>query len=208
MNHSPTRFLTLVALSAALAASPARADFMNWTYSSSAVPPGFSVTGANNGSGAIQLTPFTKATSGTSIPVLAYQTSSTGPVSFDPKSSTYTLTMTFTDTTTKDSASLSFTGAIGGSLSPTASSLTNTFTETSKSLTLDGHTYTVTLPSSMSLSDPTSPQHNIVASVSVTDGVSGQTPEPASLVLAGLGVSAFGLGGWWKRLRRPVRQLA
>jgi hypothetical protein len=210
MTHSPTRFLTLLALSAALAAGPARADFMNWTYSTSAVPPGFAATGANNGSGAVQLTPFTNAASGSSVALLAYQTSATGPVSFDPKSSTYALTMTITDTKTKDSGSLTFTGSIGGSLSPSSSSLTNTFAQTQQKLKLDGHTYTVTLPSSMSLGGPLSPQHNIIATVSVTGSGGGgpTTPEPTSLVLGGLGFSAFGLAGWWKRSRRLVRQPA
>jgi hypothetical protein len=202
MHHLPSRLLAFLIASAALAASPARADFMNWSYTTSAVPPGFAVTGPNNnGSGAVQLTPFSKVAGGSTIPVLAYATSATVPVRFDPSKSTYTLTMTITDNTTHDSGSLSFTGAIGGALSPTSSSLTNTFTVLQKSLTLDGHIYTVTLPASSSLSGPLTPQQNITATVSVTNSVA-SAPEPASLLLGGMGFTALGICGWWRRLRR------
>lgn len=204
MYHAPARLLAFVVASAVFAVGPAKADFMNWTYSSSAVPPGFAVTGANNSSGAVQLTPFSHAVSGSSIPVLAYATSATGPVSFDPQKSTYTLTLTVTDKSTNDSGSLSFTGAIGGGLSPTSSSLMNTFADTQKSLTLDGHVYTVSLPASVALAAPTLPQQNIVASVSVTDSLGSGTPEPASLLLGGLGITALGFGRLVRRFCSPA----
>ena len=202
MHDLPARLLTCLIVSAALAASPARADFMNWSYSTSAVPPGFAVTGANNGSGAVQLTPFSNAPGDSHIPVLAYATSATVPVTFDPQKSTYALNMTITDNTTKDSGSLSFTGSIGGGLTPTSSTLTNTFSVAQKSLTLDGHVYTVTLSASDPLVNPLTPQKNITATVSVSNAVA-SAPEPASLLLGGLGFTAFGLGSWWRRLRRP-----
>ena len=208
MHHLPTRLLSLLIVSAALVASPARADFMNWSYSTSAVPPGFAVTGANNnGSGAVQLTPFSNASGGSTIPVLAYATSATVPVTFDPQKSTYTLNMTITDNTTKHSGNLSFTGSISGGLTPTSSTLTNTFSVVQKSLTLDGHVYTVTLPASDPLLGPLTPQKNIIAGVSVTNSVA-SAPEPASLLLGGLGFTALGIGGWRRRLRRPEPRLA
>ncbi len=204
MRHLPARLLAFVIVTTALAASPARADFMNWSYSTSAVPPGFAVTGANNnGGGAIQLTPFSNASGASTVPVLAYATSATVPVTFDPAKSTYTLTMAITDNTTHDSGSLSFTGAISGGLSPTSSNLTNTFSVTQKSLTLDGHVYTVTLPASVALSGPLTPQQNITAGVSVSNAVA-SAPEPASLLLGGLGFTALGIGGWCRRLRQPA----
>lgn len=207
MHDLPARLLTCLIVSVALAASPARADFMNWSYSTSAVPPGFAVTGANNGSGAVQLTPFSKASGGEFIPVLAYATSATVPVTFDSQKSTYTLNMTITDNTTKDSGSLSFTGSIGGGLTPTSSTLTNTFSVAQKSLTLDGHVYTVTLSPSDPLLNPLTPQKNIMAAVRVSDAVA-SAPEPASLLLGGLGFTALGIGSWWRRLRRPAPRLA
>lgn len=206
MNYSSARFLVAL-LASSLAASQGRADYMNWTYSSSAMPPGFAVTGANNSSGAVQLTPFTNSAAGSSIAAIAYQTSASGPVTFNAQNATFTLTMTFTDKITHDSGSLSFVGSISGNLSPTSSSLVESFAVTQKSLTLDGHVYTVTLPSSTALAPPTSPQQNIMAKVSVTNGGGGQgTPEPTSLILGGLGVTLAGLGGWWKRRRQPGRE--
>jgi hypothetical protein len=201
---------------------------MNWSYSTSAVPPGFSVNvppdsnGNGGGGGQVQLTPYTNVAGNSSINALAYQTTATVPVTFDATKSTYVLTMTIKDNTTNGTGNLTFTGSIGGGLSPGSSTLVNTFADTTKSLTLDGHTYTVTLPASMPLAAPGSNQQNIGATVSVTDanggnggggnggggggGVQG-APEPASLVLGGLGFSLLGAGGWWKR-RRPERQTA
>jgi hypothetical protein len=196
--------LFLVAsLAAWLTAGPSRADYMNWSYSSSAVPPGFSVKGANNSGGAVQLTPFTNVAGSSAITALAYQTSATGPVTFQAANATYTLNLTITDNTTHDSGTLSFVGSISGNLSPTSSTLVDTFAVTQKSLTLDGHTYTVTLPSSVALAPPTSPQQNIMAQVSVSN-VGHGTPEPSSVLLGGLGICLTGLGSWWKRRRRAA----
>jgi hypothetical protein len=208
MNVSPARVLVLLLVSW-LVAGQSRADYMNWSYSTSAVPPGFSVTGANNGSGSVQLTPFTNVAGASSIAALAYQTAATTPVTFSAQSTAFTLSMTITDNATHDSGSLSFTGSISGTLSPTSSTLVETFAVTQKSLTLDGHIYTVTLPSSVALAPPTSPQHNIMATVSVSNsgGVQG-VPEPTSLMLGGLGVCLMGLGGWWKRRPKAARQAA
>jgi hypothetical protein len=70
----------------------------------------------------------------------------------------------------------------------------------------------VTLPSSVALAPPSSNQQNISATVSVSNtgpgGGGNGTPEPASLVLSGLGFSLFGVSSWWQRLRRPARQTA
>jgi hypothetical protein len=208
MNRLSSRLLATLVVSLAATVSPVRADYLNWSYSTSTVPPGFSATGAGGGGGAVQLTPFTSGVSGTSIPILAFVTSAGTPVTFNAQNSTYTLTMTITDKTTNDSGSLTFHGSIGGSLTPTSSTLTNTFTTTQESLTLDGHVYTVTLPPSVGLADPTKPQQSLVATVSVGTGVIASAPEPASLVLSGLGFSLLGMGGWWKRLRRLTAQTA
>jgi hypothetical protein len=226
MNQLSARLLATLMVSSMLAAGHARADFMNWSYSTSAVPPGFSVNApGNNGGGAVQLTPYTNVAGASSINALAYQTTATVPVTFNAASSIYTLTMTIQDNTTGHTGQLTFTGSIGGGLSPTSSTLVNTFANPTESLTLDGHKFTVTLPSSMPLAAPSSNQQNIGATVSVTDAGGGNgggnggggnggggggvhgAPEPASLVLGGLGFSLLGAGGWWKR-RRPERQTA
>ncbi|HWG41456.1 MAG TPA: hypothetical protein VN688_01630 [Gemmataceae bacterium] len=208
MNRLSSLPLAALVVSLAAAVGSARADYLNWSYGTSTVPPGFSATGAGGGGGSVQLTPFANGAGGTSIPILAFVTSAGTPVTFNAATSTYTLTMTITDKATNDSGSLTFHGAIGGSLSPTSASLTNTFTDTQQSLTLDGHVYTVTLPPSLSLADPTKPQQSLTATVSVTNGPISGVPEPASLVLGGLGFSLLGVGGWWKRGRRPIMQTA
>ncbi|HTU19538.1 MAG TPA: hypothetical protein VMG10_15870 [Gemmataceae bacterium] len=195
----------LVALLAAwLSVGQARADYMNWSFSSNAVPPGFSATGANNAGGTVQLTPYTNVAGSSAITALAYQTSATGPATFNAANTAYTLSLTITDNTTHDSGTLTFSGSISGSLSPTTSSLVNTFADPQQSLTLDGHTYTVTLPPTVPLAAPTSPQQNITAQVSVSGaGVQG-VPEPTSVVLGSLGICLTALGGWWKGRRRAA----
>ena len=190
----------------AVAASHSRADFLNWTYSSSASPPVVSV-GANSpgGGGSVQLTGFTSAAGALSIPVVAYTTSAGTGVSFTG-SLPYTLSLNITDSTTHDTGSLTFSGSIVGNLSPTSSTLTNTFT-TASPLTLDGHVYTVSI-APVNLAGPSSPQQNILATVSVSNAGGGgphpsNTPEPTSLVLSGLGFTFLGLGRWWKKRQLP-----
>ncbi|HTU17319.1 MAG TPA: hypothetical protein VMG10_04595 [Gemmataceae bacterium] len=219
--------IALIVLLAA-AASQARADYLNWTYTSTPSVVGVTVgAGSPSGGATVSLTNFNNAAGATSIPVIAYVTSTSvaAPgVSFNGSSS-YNLALTITDGTTHDSGTLNFTGTITGSLSATSSSLVNTLTPvTTNSLTLDGHTYTVSIPNADLLS-PNSPQTNIMATVSVSDASQGgnpspqggstpppvqSAPEPTSLVLGSLGFSCFGFGCWWKRRfalrRRPEQQ--
>jgi hypothetical protein len=216
MKNLSAHLLTATIVLLAAVANPARADYLNWTYTSTPSVPGISV-GAQSASGGatVQLTDYNNAPGALSIPVAAYATAtaSTTAIAFNPQSSTYTLALKITDSTTHDTGTLNFNGSIAGNLSATASSLTNTLSPTSSSLTLDGHVYTVTIPS-VTLAAPLSPQQNIFASVHVGD-VSGNgsvgtgdhtglssTPEPASLVLGSLGFSFLGLSGWWNRSRR------
>jgi hypothetical protein len=213
MNHLSARLLTALTVSSMIAVGHAQADFMNWSYSTAAVPPGFTASApGNNGGGTIQLTPYSNVAGASSPNVLAYQTTATVPVTFT--NDTYQLTMTIKDNTTGDTGNLTFTGSISGGLSQNSSTLVNTFANPTQSLTLDGHKYTVTLPSSTTLAAPGSNQQNIAATVSVSNASGGggggppsNTPEPASLVLGGLGFSLLGMGGWWKR-RRPEQRTA
>lgn len=180
---NPTRILASLALLILLHSTSARADFLNWTYSTTPSVPGVS------SGGTVALTDFTNQAGGTSIPVIAYVTSSssTSPQTFNPANSTYTLHLSITDNTTHDTGSLTFTGSVGGTLTATTSTLTNTFVPSPNTLTLDGHIYTVTIPS-VALAPPTSPQQNIVASVSISNVTVKGVPEPSGLLLAGLGI--------------------
>jgi hypothetical protein len=190
-----------------------RADFLNWSYATTPNVPGIAVNSApSSGGAAVTLTNVAQA-GGTSIPVIAYetQTASTTPINFN--NSTYNLALKITDGNNA-SGTLNFTGALNGSLTATSSSIVASFSPvTTNSMTFDGHTYTVTIPS-LTLAAPTSPQQNIMASVSVADASPGGvtpstpppppsngTPEPTSLLLGCLGFSCFGAGCWWKRRR-------
>jgi hypothetical protein len=194
-----------------------RADYLNWTYTATFQVPGISVNTPSNGGATVALTDYgTPQPGGTSIPVQAYETttSSTTPISFNK--ATYDLALKITDSATNDSGTLHFTGSLTGALSATTSTVVDSFTPvTSNALTLDGHTYTVKIPT-VTLAPPTSPQQNVMASVSVTNALPGgtppppsssppppttSTPEPTSLLLGSLGFSCFGTGCWWKRRR-------
>jgi hypothetical protein len=182
-----------------------RADFLNWAYTSTPNVPGVSVNAGSRGGASVTLTDVAQA-GATSIPVIAYetQTSSTMSVTFNKAS--FNLALKITDGNNVY-ATLNFTGFLAGPLTATTSGVVASFSPvTSNSITFDGHTYTVTIPS-QTLAAPTSPQQNIMASVSVANASLGGvtpstpppppshgTPEPASLLLGCLGFVGLGFG--------------
>ncbi len=195
-----------------VATSQIRADYLNWTYTSTFQVPDITVNTPSNGGATVPLTGFgTPQAGGTSVPVQAYRTvtDSTTPISFNK--ATYDLALKITDGITHDSGTLHFTGTLTGSLTATTSTIIDSFTPvTSNSLTLDGHTFTVKIPT-MTLAPPTSPQENVLASVSVTNALPGgtpppppspppsnATPEPTSLLLSSVGISIWGVERWWR----------
>lgn len=210
MKYLSARLLTAFLALWAASTGFARADYLGWTYTSSPSVPGISVTSGTD-SASLTLTDYTNHASGLTIPVAAYltATNASSPVNFDGHS--YNLTLTFKDTTTGDvSTPITFTGSLSGSLTATTSTLSNGFFTTGNSVTLDGHTYTVSIPA-VTLANPTLGQQNIMANVTVSgSGTGGNpggggpaggsgTPEPASLLLAGMGFSLLGARQWWKR---------
>lgn len=209
-----TRFSTLLLTFLAapwLTSGQARADYLNWTYSTTTNPP-VVASGEKlpTGGGAVQLTGYSSQAGGLSIPVIGYDTLTSVPINFD---SHYSMTMTITDGTTHHSGMLTFNAAIKGDLTPTASSLVNTF-DSPQSLTLDGHIYTVSIPRT-NLAAPPSPQQDILASIHVSQATGHEgdggtdvrgVPEPDSLMLTGLGLSSVGVRYCWNRMRRFVRQ--
>jgi hypothetical protein len=193
------------------AAGPVRADYFNWNYTSTPNVPGVTVDGTSPSGGAsVTLTDVAQA-GAASIPVIAYETvtGSTAPISFNNAS--FNLALKITDGNNA-SGTLNFTGFLNGSLTKTTSNIVASFAPVvSNSLTFDGHTYTVNIPS-LTLLPPTSPQQDIMASVSATNasgspppppggGNGSSTPEPASLLLGSLGFTCFGASCWWKRRR-------
>ncbi len=228
MKRLSALFGTALFVLLAAAASSAQADYLNWSYTADPNVPGIAVKATSPTGGAtVALTDFNNPQAGAGkIPIIAYvtSTSATTPVTFGPSvnsPATYSLALKITDSTTHDSGTLNFTGSIAGSLTATTSSLVNTLTPvTSNSLTLDGHTYTVTIPTA-TLAAPTSPQQDIFATISVSNATTGGgnpgggnpgggghtgpgvqgVPEPGCLLLASLGCSCLGAGCWWKRRR-------
>lgn len=221
------KYLSALLVLMVVATCQVHADYLNWSYTATFNVPGITVNTPSNGGGAtVTVTDFnTPQPGGTSIPVQAYETttSSTTPISFNNLK--YDLALKITDSATHDSGTLHFTGSLTGALTTTTSSVVDSFTPvTSKSITLDGHTYTVNIPS-VTLAPPTIPQQNVMASVSVANASTGVgmlsphvlplarslqilphppshgTPEPTSLLLASLGFTCFGAGCWWKRRR-------
>jgi len=217
MKHLSVLFGTALLVLLAAAASQVRAD-LSWTYTASPNVPGIAVNNSSpTGGASVSLVDYNKSQpGGASIPVIAYvtATSNTTPVIFGPSSdspTTFNLALKITDSN-GDSGTLNFTGSLAGALTATTSSVVASFAPvTSNSISFDGQTYTVSI-APQTLAPPTSPQQNIMASVSVTNGsgsggTSHGTPEPTSLLLGSLGFSCFGVGCWWKR-RRLSRTIA
>lgn len=215
MKISISWFCLLLGLSV-LCGNTAKADYMDWSYTSTSSVPGLSVAALSpTGGASMSLTGFNNGSAGTSIPVIAYITSTSlaNPIAFDPATAKYTLGITFTDNTTHDSGTLTFTGSVGGTLSATTSTLSNSFAPSQNSLMLDGHVYTVTMPS-VALVPPTSPQQSILAAVRVSDVTGGgtppppsaNTPEPGGIVLAGLGITVTSSQAYVRRLLSARRQ--
>jgi hypothetical protein len=199
----------LAVLVAALAASASQADPINYRYDFLTPAP---VTGdaGNFGTISFATTNGGQATGHTVLTAasLAAVTSAplTNPDTFSGQ--TYAVTIDLTDLPSGHSGSLTFTGALFGSLTPEDARITTTFSQGTKTLTLGNDTYTVTLGP---LVDPSNNNPTVVGTLMATVDVrSGSViqvadaPEPASLMLAALGVAA----GVWSRCRRSIGALA
>jgi hypothetical protein len=193
-----------------LAAPPARADLVSWSYNWSTTTP--FVQAAGDPSSGVKV-----GAAGTGGPVLGNSNvvaASLSAVSGASPSSpstvanaSYSLTLTITDTASGKTGSLTFAGILNGSLSSAGSNISNTFGSTiAQSVNIGGNLYSVVLGSFVPPGPPGSPAFGAIgASVTVTGGnggvVGGQSPEPSSLLLAGLGL-AGAAGARWRARRR------
>jgi hypothetical protein len=180
-----------------------RAEFTSWSYSWS-LPAGVGPTFSSD-SGftnvALALTPGTNP-GASIIPVGTFSGNTTA--SGEAFDASYPLGLKITDNTTGDSGTLTFHGRLTGSL---AGGLSNSFSEVSQTLTLDGHDYHVSLDPTTDIPGPHQPAAQLNARVTVADvqgtggqpGPVSQVPEPTALALAGIGLC---LTACWRSRRR------
>jgi hypothetical protein len=119
--------------------------------------------------------------------------------------SPYTLTLSLTDVLSGATGTLQFSGKIDGWVTAKSSHLRNTFVGAeTKELVLGGHLYTVTIGPYTAPSVPDARSAgSIGAQVTVTgDGIVQQVPEPATLVLSGVGLAVLLAAGRRGRERR------
>ncbi len=198
-------------------ASPTQAPAIQWSYNFS--PSQSFVSADAPGTGTVTFTNgLTQSASGNSdVVVTNLRTSSTAPVSSPDTLNTngaYSVSMTVTDAPSGQSATLTFTGKLGGNFSSVNSNVTNTFTgQTTDSVILGDNTYTVAMTGYTPPGPPTANNagsisaHVTVAS-NLGNGTGASTPEPSTLVLSCLGLSLAGAVSWRKRRRTLASVLA
>lgn len=187
----------------------ARAEYLNWSYSWSMVPP--SITSKTGLAGVVGATGFGV---GTTDPIQAVTLStfatgsSTAPEDVEIESSPYDLTLTLQDTDNPAllPQTLTFQGAMSGIVSTSDVSLTNSFVSSIASVVMGDYLYSVTLTgfTSPTLNSTGSITAQIVVTRYDEGGGNGggdpvtKTPEPSSLVLAALVIPIV----LWYRMRR------
>jgi hypothetical protein len=206
MNRITKPFLGAALAVLLCCASSARADFIPWTYNWT---PSTTAVFSTNGAGKITLTnePTASAVGDSDIVATNLRTFSNASPNTPDKFSdaAYKLTLTLVDDNSKQSGSVSFSGEFNGSLSSRSSNITNKPTSpVSQSIVLGGNLYTATI---IAYAPPAPPNASNAGSISaraiVTVNTQGEVPEPAGMLLAGMGASVLGLVGYrrWRQRR-------
>jgi hypothetical protein len=134
----------------------------------------------------------------------------------------YTLILDLTDLALHQSGMLSFTGALNGTLSTTSANIKNTFVgPLTQHLVLGGNVYTISIGPYAAPGIPDATQTGSIGahlSVQPAGGPIGsggnppppshESPEPATLLLAGMGMSALTIVGWKRWMRGKNRAAA
>lgn len=200
------RWIALALMLVLGTAGGARAEYLDWSYAWSMVPP--SITSINGLSGVVGATTFGPGTTAGHDAVIL-STFSTGsdtvPDDVNILPSPYTLSVTLQDNDLGVApVTLTFTGEMSGVVSPTTVNVKNKFDSMTDSVTMNGYIFTVTLTG---FTSPTlGGNGTITAQISVReeDGQVTRTPEPSSLLLASLVVPA----ALWYRRRRARKEAA
>jgi hypothetical protein len=199
-------------------ASQTQAPAIQWSYNFT--PSQSFVSADSPGTGTVTFTNgLSQSASGNSdVVVTNLRTSSTAPVGAPDtltSNGAYSVSMTLTDSASGQSATLTFTGKLGGNFSSVNSNVTNAFTgQTSDTVQLGGNTYTVAMTGYTPPGPPTANNAgSISAHVTVTSGNgdghgAGNSPEPSTLVLSCLGLTVAGAASWRKRRRTLASLLA
>jgi hypothetical protein len=193
MCRWPIRLLASAVLVLGAAAANARAG-VDWTYDT------LSSTDkvlSDNGHSAIDFTrQATQSAVGSSDIVLVNLNASSTTADNNPDTIShgdYTLVVHLTDTASKQSTSLTFTGEITGTISGHSTLTSNTFTgATTETAMLGAYTYAVTIGPYVGPGPVGSIPGSIGAEVMVEPGCH-QAVEPSSLVLGTLGIGCLGL---------------
>jgi hypothetical protein len=218
----PLLFFALAAGLLCLAGSQARASqtqtpAIQWSYNFT--PSQSFVSADSPGTGTVTFTNgLTQSASGNSdVVVTNLRTSSTALIS-SPETLTsngaYSVSMMLKDATSGQTATLTFTGKLGGNFSSVNSNVTNTFTgQSTETVTLGGNTYTVGLTGYTPPGPPTannagSISAHVTVSSNLGNGTGASAPEPSTMVLSCLGLTLAGAASWRKRRRTLASVLA
>jgi hypothetical protein len=203
-----------------VAGSFARADFVNWSYNWTHSP--VVVAADTGGTGGVTLTNHQGGTGSGNSDIVATQITTFSSASVNTPdrftNKNYSLMLDLTDLASHQSGMLTFTGTLNGTLSATSANIKNAFTGAlTQHLDLGGNLYTVTIGPYAAPGIPDATQtgsisaHVSVQAESTTGGTpqggtpppSHESPEPATLVLAGVGSTALALAvSWRQRMRK------
>jgi MYXO-CTERM domain-containing protein len=201
--------LFATALAWAVSASAARAGLASWTYN---WEPNAPAVFADNvaGGGKITLTdePLGSAVGTSDIVATNLKVfSNADPLHPDTLTHKgYILTLVLTDTASHQSGSVKFSGEFNGTISSASSNITNTYTSSiTATLVLGQNSYTVTMGKYTPPSPPGATNFGSISAntvVTVTP-LHGGSPEPPTVVLAGLGLVVLGGAAWRRRRQTP-----
>ena len=219
MRIAYLRLWGVVVVGLVLGGSPARADYMNWSYQWGISPrPVFS-----SGTGTVAMALGQGGMGSSRIRAADVTTSSSALASKpDRFNSSFTLTLHLTDRASHRSGNLTFQGRIIGTLSSTSARLSEIIPASVQRLTLSGHLYWVSLPNQLMLLPPgASTVPSLMATVRVFNAwqppprprphplsaaapsmmvsiasvqPAATTPEPPALLLSSAGIVLLSLG--------------